>query len=60
MITNIKSNAIIEAIAHLKLARELLRIAEADKSRAYVARAIKSAEGAKRNAQRFEFQEAKQ
>jgi hypothetical protein len=41
------------AIGHLKDARDCLRAAGASNSRCYVARAIKSAQGAERNAFRF-------
>ena len=58
MIANLKSYQIEQALELLATARNLLRKAGARKSRAYVARAIKSTQGARRNAWRFEFKAA--
>lgn len=55
MIANIQSYQIEQAIERLIEARNLLRTANAPKSRAYVARSIKSAQGALSNRRRFEF-----
>jgi hypothetical protein len=52
-----KSNTIGIAVAHLKTAHHLLGGVKALKARNYVNRAIKSAQGAERNALRFEFKE---
>lgn len=43
------------ALRHLKEARDHLRLAGADKAADYVARAIKSAEGAARHARNLEI-----
>lgn len=54
-----KTDRIRIALAFLHEARGYLRKAKCKKARRYVARAIKSTEGALRNALRFEFKERK-
>lgn len=56
-VVKIRKSAIIEnALRDLKFVRYQLRRAGSKKAADYVCRAIKSTEGALRNAQRFEFQ----
>ena len=58
VIANMRSYQIEQAVKLLTQARNLLRSAKSPKARAYVARALKSAQGALNNRRRFEFKEA--
>jgi hypothetical protein len=51
-----RAHNVAESLHYLKLARDLLRLAGAPRARAYVARALKSAEGAQRHALRGDIQ----
>jgi len=55
-----KSVVIANAIVHLKFAVSDLRLVKSKKAADYVARALKSTEGALRNAKRFEFKKGQQ
>jgi hypothetical protein len=50
-------NRVRDAIAYLKLSRDLLRSAKANRAADYVARSLKSAEGALRHARNKEITE---
>lgn len=58
MATLARRDRVGAAIHHLREARDNLRLAGADKAADYVARALKSAEGAYRHARNLEFRSA--